>query len=126
MASPQKREDLARTEGRAELIDGRIVRVPPFVYRVRCIVSELASSLFTYERQVGGGEVGMAAPGYVVPRLPSGRESFCACVSWYSGAMPENPMSFIEGPPTFAVEVRTENNYGPAAEAETSAKRDDY
>ena len=34
-------------------------------------------------------------------------------------------MSFIEGPPTFAVEVRSENDYG-AAEAEMAAKRDDY
>ena len=35
-------------------------------------------------------------------------------------------MRFIEGPPTFAVEVRSENDYGPAVEAEYAAKRDDY
>jgi Uma2 family endonuclease len=35
-------------------------------------------------------------------------------------------MRFIEGPPTFAVEVRSENDYGPAAELEMAAKRDDY
>jgi Uma2 family endonuclease len=121
MAIPKNRAtraDLARTEGRAELIDGRIVCLPPFVYRVGCIVGNLTSCLFEHERQVGGGELGTATLGYVVPRLPSGRESFCACASWYSGPLPENPMSFIEGPPTFAVEVRDGE--------EDTAKRDDY
>jgi Uma2 family endonuclease len=35
-------------------------------------------------------------------------------------------MRFIEGAPTFAVEVRGENDYGKAAEAEMAAKRADY
>jgi Uma2 family endonuclease len=35
-------------------------------------------------------------------------------------------MRFIEGPPTFAVEVRSENDYGPAADAAIAAKRVDY
>ena len=35
-------------------------------------------------------------------------------------------MRFLEGPPTFAVEVRSENDYGPVAEAAMAAKRADY
>jgi Uma2 family endonuclease len=35
-------------------------------------------------------------------------------------------MRFLPGPPTFAAEVRSENNYGDAAEAEMGAKRSDY
>ena len=35
-------------------------------------------------------------------------------------------MRFIEGAPTFAVEVRSDNDYGAAAEAEMAAKRADY
>ena len=35
-------------------------------------------------------------------------------------------MRFVEGPPTFAVEVRSENDYGPAAEVGMAAKRADY
>ncbi len=35
-------------------------------------------------------------------------------------------MRFIEGPPTFAAEVRSENDYGNAAEADMAAKRADY
>ena len=40
--------------------------------------------------------------------------------------MPANEMRFIEGSPTFAVEVRSENDYGPTADVEYAAKRDDY
>jgi Uma2 family endonuclease len=40
--------------------------------------------------------------------------------------LPANLMRFIEGPPTFAVEVRSENDYGAAAEGEMAAKRADY
>ena len=35
-------------------------------------------------------------------------------------------MRFIPGTPNFAVEVRSENDYGAAAEAELAAKRADY
>src|SRR3989442_1741661 len=35
-------------------------------------------------------------------------------------------MGFIQGPPTFAVEVRSESDYGPAADAQVGAKRADY
>jgi Uma2 family endonuclease len=35
-------------------------------------------------------------------------------------------MRFIEGAPTFAVEVRSEQDYDGSAEADLAAKRDDY
>jgi Uma2 family endonuclease len=35
-------------------------------------------------------------------------------------------MQFAQGAPIFAVEVRSENDYGPAAERAMAAKRDDY
>jgi Uma2 family endonuclease len=35
-------------------------------------------------------------------------------------------MRFVDGPPTFAVEVRSEGDYGDAAEAEMAAKWADY
>jgi Uma2 family endonuclease len=35
-------------------------------------------------------------------------------------------MRFVEGPPTFAAEVRSENDYRDAAEAEMAAKRVEY
>jgi Uma2 family endonuclease len=35
-------------------------------------------------------------------------------------------MRFLEGAPIFAVEVRSEHDYGPRAEREMAAKRADY
>ena len=35
-------------------------------------------------------------------------------------------MKFLEGAPVFAVEVRSEEDYGPAAEREMADKRADY
>ena len=35
-------------------------------------------------------------------------------------------MKFFQGAPVFAVEIRSENDYGPAAEREMAAKRADY
>ena len=35
-------------------------------------------------------------------------------------------MQFYQGAPAFAVEVRSENDYGPATEREIAAKRKDY
>jgi Uma2 family endonuclease len=119
-------DDLYRTPGQAELIGGKIVRYPAFGHKPGCIVGKIVSSLHDHTRRTGQGEVGTATLGYVVPELPSGRESFCADASYYVGPLPANSMRFIEGPPTFAVEVRSENDYTPAAELEIAAKRADY
>src|SRR5204862_7925310 len=64
--------------------------------------------------------------GYAVPELPSGRESFSPDASYYDGPLPANLMRFVEGPPTFAAEVRSEGDYTPAADLEIAAKRADY
>jgi len=68
----------------------------------------------------------MASMGYIIPQLPSGRQSFSPDTSFYEGPLPANRMRFIIGQPTFAVEVRGENDYGPAANAKYEAKRVDY
>jgi Uma2 family endonuclease len=64
--------------------------------------------------------------GFAVPMLPSGRQSFSPDVSYYDGPLPQNRMRFVSGPPTFAVEVRSENDYGPSAESQMADKRADY
>ena len=120
-------DDLYRFEGKAELIGGRIVPFMPSGDAPSEIAFEIAVRLRDYARQQG---VGVAYPdgvGYALdPPLPNGRQSFSPDASYYSGPRPRNRMRFIGGPPTFAVEVRSENDYGPAAEAEMAAKRDDY
>ncbi|MGL6095640.1 MAG: Uma2 family endonuclease [Fimbriiglobus sp.] len=64
--------------------------------------------------------------GFAVSELPSGRESFSPDASYYTGPVPANPIRFVDGPPDFAAEVRSRNDYGPAADAEMAAKRADY
>jgi Uma2 family endonuclease len=64
--------------------------------------------------------------GFVVPMLASGRESFAPDASYHDGPPPANRMRFVPAAPRFAVEVRSENDYGPAAEADLAQKRADY
>ena len=55
--------------------------------------------------------------------LPN-RQSFSPDVAFFIGERPG--MKFFQGAPVFAVEIRSENDYGPAAEREMAAKRADY
>jgi Uma2 family endonuclease len=60
--------------------------------------------------------------GFIVD-LPN-RQSFSPGAAWYTG--PTIDMSFLTGAPAFAVEVRSEGDYGPLAEREIAAKIADY
>jgi Uma2 family endonuclease len=118
--------DLYRAEGKAELIGGRIVEFMPTGRRPSRVATRIARKLDEFAEHAGRGEAHGDNVGYAVPELPTGRESFSPDASYYDGPPQANEMRFIEGPPTFAVEVRSENDYGPAADAEYAAKRDDY
>jgi Uma2 family endonuclease len=119
-------DDLYREEGKAELVGGRIVRYMASGDLPSTVAFEIAVSLREHAKVTGRGKAYADGIGYVVPELPSGRESFSPDASYYTGVRPPNRMRFIDGAPAFAVEVRSENDYGPAAEAEIAAKRDDY
>ena len=119
-------DDLYREEGKAELIGGRIVRYMASGHLPSVVAFDIASSLRTYAKKTGRGVAYADGIGFAVPELPSGRESFSPDASFYGGALPPNPMRFVDGAPDFAVEVRSENDYGPGAEAEMAAKRADY
>jgi Uma2 family endonuclease len=119
-------DDLHRVEGQAELIGGRIVRLPFHGHWTAMIVCAIARSLDDFLREGGRGVVGTSTLGYVVPELASGRESFCADVSYYDGPLPVNPMDFMPGPPTFAVEIPDSARQGVEAERDRAAKRADY
>lgn len=118
--------DLLKIDGQAELIGGRIVRFPPAGVRPAVLAGRIARRLGDYAEATGRGEAFTGSLGYAVPELPSGRESFCADASYYTGPAPANRMHFPEHPPDFAAEVRSENDYGPAAERAMAAKRADY
>src|SRR5262245_49463037 len=123
---PATLDDLRRTEGKAELIGGRIVPLMVTGHRPNEIAGNIYVSLRAYAKLTARGHAYTDNMGYAVPKLPSGRESFSPDASYYDGPLPSNPMRLIQGPPTFAVEVRSENDYGPAAEVEMADKREEY
>ncbi len=119
-------EDLYRVDGKAELIDGRIVPLMPTGRRPNRIAFRIAKSLDDHAEATHEGEVYTDNMGFAVPKLSSGRESFSPDASYYLGPFPSNEMRCIKGPPTFAVEVRSESDYGDPAEQRRAAKRADY
>jgi Uma2 family endonuclease len=119
-------DDLHREPGKAELIGGRIVPLMPTGRKPNRVAGRIFRSLDDHAQNIGRGEAYTDNMGYEVSVLPSGRESFSPDTSYHAGPFPENPMRFIKGVPTFAVDVRSENNYGEAAEIEMAEKRGDY
>lgn len=119
-------DDLMRSEGKAELIGGRIVEAMPTGRKPNRVAGRIFRSLDDHAEAVGLGEAYTDSVGFAVPELSSGRESFSPDASYFAGPFPANPMKFLEGPPTFAVEVRSDGDYGPSAEREMAAKRADY
>ena len=119
-------DDLMQTEGKAELIGGRIVQLMATGMIPSEVAANIYASLREHAKRTKVGRAYTDNMGFAVPELPSGRESFSPDAAYYSGPLPANRMGFIQGPPTFAVEVRSENDYGDAAEAELAAKRADY
>jgi Uma2 family endonuclease len=124
---PATLDDLYRVEGKAELIDGRIVRYMANGVQPSQIAFVIAMSLQAFAKLTHSGAAFPDGLGYAIrPPLRSRRQSFQPDASYYAGPLPANFMRFIEGPPTFAVEVRSEGDYTAAAEREMVAKRADY
>jgi Uma2 family endonuclease len=119
-------DDLYRTPEKAELIGGRIVRFSATGHQPNRVAFRIARSLDDYAAHAGKGVACTDNIGFAIPELPSGRESFAPDASYYDGPLPTNRMRFIEGPPTFAAEVRSESDYDAAAESEMADKRADY
>ena len=118
-------DDLMRTEGKAELIAGRIVKFMPTGRRPNRVAGLIYSTLLMYDA-AHGGEAYTDGIGFNVPELLSGRETFSPDASYYTGPQLADDMKFVAGAPDFAVEVRSDGDYGFAAEQEMAAKRADY
>jgi Uma2 family endonuclease len=118
--------DLERVTEKAELIDGRIIHLTPTGYRPNRVAFRIARSIDEHVEATHRGVVLSDNAGFYVGRLPSGRESFSPDAAFYDGPLPVNEMRFLPGPPTLAVEVRGEGDYGPAAAEAMAAKRADY
>jgi Uma2 family endonuclease len=114
-------DDLYRVPGKAELVNGQIVRMPPTGLLPGYAGGQILLRLTEYARRT---KLGHAIPdnvGFVV-NLPH-RRSFCPDVAFHLG---EVTMEFAQGAPLFAVEVRSKSEKGPAAERALAAKRADY
>ena len=125
--APATIEDLYRVPGKAELVNGEIVLMPPTGFQPTRAGGRIYASLLNYEIQTKRGYALADGVGFVVD-LPN-RKSFSPDASFYAGEVPEDigtRMKFVQGPPIFAVEVRSENDYGPTAEKDMAAKRADY
>jgi len=120
-------DDLAKVDGKAELISGRIVLIMPSGALHTRISKHILRSLDDFVETLGIGEAFGDSLGYGFDEeLPSGRQSLCPDCSCFVGKLPENVQGFILGPPTFAVEVHSESDDGRAAERDMAAKRADY
>jgi len=115
-------EDLYKVEGKTELVNGEIVHMSPTGRRPGRVGLRIAASLLHHEERAGGGIAFPDNVGFIV-NLPH-RGSFSPDAAWYTG--PDTGMSFCQGAPVFAVEVRGQYDYGPAAEREMQDKRTDY
>jgi Uma2 family endonuclease len=115
-------EDLYKVEGKAELVKGEIVKMPPAGDDPNVAGGEIFVSLRDYARRIGRGKAYTDGVGFHV-NLPH-RESFGPDAAYHIG--PRTGMRFLEGAPVFAVEVRSENDYGPVAERAMREKRHDY
>ena len=115
-------EDLYHVRGKAEIVGGELVLMTPTGGLHGYAVAAIVASLHEYGRRTGHGLALGDNVGFIV-NLPN-RRSFSPDVAFWTGG----PLTrkFIEGAPIFAVEVRSEDDYGSAAERSISDKRADY
>ncbi|MDP9479591.1 MAG: Uma2 family endonuclease [Actinomycetota bacterium] len=117
-------DDLYRVpeNGKAELVNGEIVLMPPTGGLPGRSGGRIYISLEAYERRTKRGYAFPDNVGFTVD-LPH-RGSFSPDAAFHAG--PLRGGRFLEGAPTFAVGVRSENDYGERAEREIAEKRADY
>src|SRR5262249_3531267 len=117
-------EDLYRVpeHGKAEIVNGELVLMSPTGGVPGRASGQIFISLRDYERRVGGGYAFPDNVGFIV-NLPN-RRSFSPDAAFFQRELRSG--LFIDGAPIFAVEVRSEEDYVPAAERRMAAKRDDY
>jgi len=115
-------EDLYKGEGKAELVNGEIVHIPPAGDDPNVAGGHIFVRLYDYAQRTKQGRAYTDGAGFHV-HLPH-REAFSPDAAYHIGQ--RTGMRFLEGVPIFAVEVRSEYDYGPAAEREMAAKRADY
>ena len=117
-------EDLyhVHEDGKAEIVDGELVLMSPTGDQPSTTALEIAVSLRAYARKARIGRAYADNAAFIV-NLPN-RRSFSPDAAFYIG--PRTGGKFLEGAPIFAVEVRSEGDYGRRAEEKMARKRADY
>jgi Uma2 family endonuclease len=115
-------EDLAKVQGKAEIVNGRIIEMSPTGFLPGYAATEIVASLREYARRTKSGYAIGDNVDFIID-LPK-RTSFSPDAAFHKG--PHTGMKFLEGAPVFAVEVRSESDYGPKAKKDIAAKRADY
>jgi Uma2 family endonuclease len=125
--APATLDDLYKVDGQSELIAGRIIKSMPAGMLHNRVSKAIFLSLHEYATRTGVGEAFTDSLGYAIrPPMPNGRESFSPDASYHAGPLPADEWLFIDGPPTFAAEDRSPDDYGPVAERQMAEKRADY
>lgn len=122
LASDPLVEELMEIEGKAEIVNGGILKLMPTGGKPSYAALKIAASLLLHSEIVPEGIAFGDNAGFLCA-LPD-RKSFSPDAAFYIGPEPE--MGFLPIPPVFAVEVRSENDYGPPAERAIRAKIGDY
>lgn len=115
-------EDLYAVEGKAEIINGEIVYMSPTGYLPNRAAGNIYISLRAHEPHARGGQAVADNMAFEV-NLPH-RKSFSPDAAF--DTRESTGMKFAKGAPVFAVEVRSENDYGATMEREMAEKRADY
>jgi Uma2 family endonuclease len=115
-------EELYRVEGKAEIVNGRLVHMSAAGGMHGYAANVISASLLGYARSTKRGMALGDNVGFIV-NLPH-RRSFSPDAAFWTGA--RLTRKFPEGAPIFAVEVRSPEDYGARAEQRMADKRADY
>lgn len=115
-------DELANTEGKAEIVDGEIVLMSPTGPWPGYAADLIFLSLHQHVKR---SKIGVACGDNRIFRvdLPI-RKSFSPDAAYFVGN--SRAMKYYQGSPQFAVEVRSAGDYGPRAERALAAKRAEY
>ncbi len=115
-------DDLRQVEGKAELVNGEIITMSPTGGLHGQATNAIVLSLTAFKRatKLDGYVIGDNV-GFLV-KLPN-RKSFSPDAAFYRGRLTDD---FLPGAPLFAVEIRSKQDTGPAAERRMAEKRADY
>ena len=117
-------DELYHVDGKAEIVDGRIVRMSPASAEHGDVAGEIFYSLKRHEKEVGGGVAYGDNVGFVVS-LPD-RKSFSPDAAWVHATRGQRTKKFWPGPPAFAVEVRSPEDREPLGQLAVAQKIADY